>query len=146
MKQISPIKTTFSLVLALILAITMVLASPDVSFAKDTSNSALEALEKGIEFDKKGDLVNAEFFYNRAIDKVLANGEVPVLIGAKQRLAKIKENQGKIQEADKLYEEAEAGEKALGTKPPIGGGCGDCTVREKKGDLQGVRCVRCAGG
>jgi hypothetical protein len=142
------IKATFSLVLVLVLAITMVLTSPGVAFAQNTPNSALKDLEEGIKFEKNGDLVNAEFFYKNAIDKVLANKEVDVLIVAKLNLAKIKQNQGHTIEANQLNEEADAGEKALRKNPSGGAVCGPlCSpTKERRGSGATARCHPCGPG
>ncbi|HAC65396.1 MAG TPA: hypothetical protein DCF68_18170 [Cyanothece sp. UBA12306] len=148
--------------------ITMMLISPGVSFAQDkytsssalealepaatkgdfaqvTTTSALEDLEQAIDFEERGDIVNAEFFYKRVIDLILANKELDSFILAKQNLAQIKQNRGEIIEANQLKEEAEAGEKALGSPIFVGGGCGDPPCRANE-DLRGGRCRPCIPG
>ena len=62
------------------------------------------------------DLEQAESSYKEVIDRLLSNGEVQILIVAKQRLATIKENQGNLEQANKLREEAEYINKGLSTE------------------------------
>ena len=72
---------------------------------ENNSNHTLEVLKKGIEFNEQGDLDKAASLYQEAIDRVLANKDIKMLIAAKQRLAEIKESQKNIEEANKLYED-----------------------------------------
>ncbi|MDJ0717031.1 MAG: hypothetical protein QNJ54_22915 [Prochloraceae cyanobacterium] len=115
MQRKSLIQVAFSLILALALVITTVVLFPGVASAEDSSDTAVEALEEGIEYYNQGDEENAELSFEEAIDEVLANKEVDVLIVAKQYLSKIKESQGYEQEAEELYQQSVHGRKALGS-------------------------------
>ena len=146
----SLIKVIFSIILAFALVITAVTTFPKVASAQYTSNTALEALEAGIEFYEQGDLDNAESSYQEAIDLVLASKYVDIFISTKQHLAKIKENQGNIEEANRLNEEAEAAITALGEDIPPPSSSVKCCIcpedcgvgREERG-IDPSFCKRC---
>ncbi|VEP15751.1 hypothetical protein H1P_3660010 [Hyella patelloides LEGE 07179] len=108
MKRKSSIQVAFSIILLLFLVITTVIISPQVASTEDTSNTALKSLDTGIEFQEQGDLDKAASSYQKATARVLANRDIKVLLAAKQNLAKIKESQGDIEEAKKLYEDVDA--------------------------------------
>lgn len=129
MKIKSLIKVVGSCVLVIVLALTMtiVVISPQtVSAQTITKSKALEALKEGIKADDDGDDDDAKFFYEEAIDEVLSNKDVEVLIEAKIRLAALKEQDNLKDEAKKLLKEAEAGNKVLGLDTALAGACGDC--------------------
>ena len=67
MPRKSLIKVIFSIIWVLALVITTVTIFPKVASAQYTSNTALEALEAGIEFYNQGDLINAESSYQETI-------------------------------------------------------------------------------
>ena len=139
MKTKSLIKITLSLILALSLVITTVTISPRVASAQDVSNEASSALLKGMDFNDQGDPTNAELSLKQAIE--LATPNVKLFITAKKLRAEIKKSQGKIEEANKLNQEAEAGITALG-QPPTAKieVCGDCGDRL---EWSFNRCTRC---
>ena len=124
MKSKSLIQVIFSLILVAFLTITSVIISPQAAVAITSSNTPLESLTTGMELQEQGDLDRAATLYQEAIDRVLANGELESLIAAKQRLASIKLNQDKVEEADRLLVEADNAIKLLGIEP--GKKCGPC--------------------
>lgn len=151
MQKKSLIRVTFSLILALALFITTVIISPRVASAQNTPKTPLEALEQGIQFDEQGDLVNAESSYKEAIRMIVENSEsdVDILIKSKLSLAEIIEDQNQQQEANRLREEAKAGEKALALSPKEGFvSCGDCgeLSERKRANSTTMRCGSCSGG
>ena len=126
----SLIQATFSFFLTLVLVITTVIIFPRVASAQELSpsNTALEALEQGIDYYNQGDVKNAELLFQEAIDQALEHTEqeIDAFIAAKQSLAKIQEIQGDMKKANKLYKESLDMIKAWGQKPhltPCAAGC-----------------------
>lgn len=109
MPRKSLIKGILSLMLVFSLVLTTVTIVPKVALADNTSNTALEALQEGIEFYEQGDLANAESSYQEAIRLVTKNDEsdLYVFIASLQYLAQIRESQGNTGEAEKLNENAD---------------------------------------
>ena len=105
---------------------------------ENISHEASSVLLEGMDFEKKGNRVNAESCFERAIN--LSNPNVMVFITAKKYLAEVKQSQDKMEEADKLKEEAEAGIMALGSAAadPISCNCGP-GLR-----WAGRQCIRCS--
>ncbi|GFE69527.1 hypothetical protein [Chroococcus sp. FPU101] len=142
-------KIAYSLILIIVLAITLILSLSTVASAQSKSqNKTLELLKKGIQAEEKGEEANADFFYTQAINQVLENRELEVLIVAKTRQAKIKDQQGATRVATKLREEAQAAEKALGEDTNITERCGECkTDTGELGQYTGSgvlkRCIKC---
>ncbi len=153
MKRRSPLTMLCSLVLALMLSLTVLVMSPVVASAQTPRDSeALKALEDGIAASEAGNTNDAEFFFNKAIEEVLNNKDVDVLIVAKTRLGDIKKQKGELSKADRLWKQAGAGEKAIeGLTSRVGLACGECTSRFGRiGEWAGFgpwrRCVTCNPG
>ncbi len=133
MKTKSLIKITFSIILALALIITTVTISPRVASAENTSNTALEALERGIEFSEQGDLDNAESLYQEAIKSIESSGSIEKFLLAKSRLIETQFLRGKITEteANRLLQQIRTGYASFKDPAPLQ--CGECQRNGRDG-------------
>lgn len=106
-------KAALSAILFVSLALTTIIINPQVTLAGDTTNSAIELLDRGIESQEQGDLEQAESLYQEAIERVLDNGDIEILITATKGIAEIEKTQGNMDKASTIFQEVTAIENAL---------------------------------
>ena len=117
-------------------------------------NNALEAIERGIEFQDNDDLEQAAPCYQRAIETIEASEIIENFVIAKTGAIELQFLSGEINEADanRLLEQIKTGYESLKNEFSEDDRkrlrCGACTRRDRDGYLVGrrrkPRCVVCS--
>lgn len=144
MKQKSLLQVTCSLIVAILLVVTSITISPQVTLAQDNSNPVLELLNQGIELQEQGDIAQAQSLYQEVIDLMEQSESMDNFLLAQSGLIETQFSLGEISatEANRLLEQFRTGYADL--KDQAKPECGECQSGGQSGYRLRNRCKKCS--